>query len=92
MIVKIRQPFWGAWKMFFWENREEGYGIAEYKIRKCIERKEKLVIQYKNEKYEIGYRSLEKKVLNSPYDWEVRSGVVLKIIPRSWLKHVKEEK
>ena len=51
-----------------------------------------MIIKYKTNQYEIGYRKLRDKVLKSEYDYGARAGVRLKVIPRSWLKKIVDNK
>lgn len=44
MIIRIREPWWGAWKQFGWPKSTWGVGIDSKKIDRAIELNQKLTI------------------------------------------------
>ncbi len=54
IVLTLHEPFWGAWKMFGWDHRVEGIGVAVEAIEEARKLKKHIqvnIIKYGN--YEI---------------------------------------
>lgn len=91
LVVRLREPFWSAWKKYGWTEGIEGFGINVKVIDKAVSMKRKLKVSYKYGIYTISTekaQNLHKKYGSS---FKTRS-VTLAVLPRSEFDRVPTEK
>lgn len=90
-MFKLFEPFWGAWKIFGWKNREAGVGINVELVRLALKEKKKIIVNYQDFSYEISAIKIknfyEKSKIKPIY--KVKGDVKLIVVPFSKFKRIK---
>lgn len=84
LILKLNEPWWGAWQRFGWEKGTEGYSINEKAVIYARDNKKKILIKNKYGNYEIS----AKKAITTSMPVSARNGTELLCIPRTALKKI----
>lgn len=82
LVITLIQPFWGAYKIFNWPLKVEGFGVSIEAVDKAIALKKKIRIKLiRFGVYEISSKkALE---IGSKYKFTARDNKQLYIIPRN---------
>lgn len=88
IIINLREPYWGAWKKYGWEEGIEGFGVRESLINVARMSKKKLLISFKYGDYEITPTLAEKVVKKYKSIFIARDNTKLVVIPRNRCKKV----
>lgn len=90
LVVRLRQPFWSAWKKYGWEKNIEGLGVSSKIVRLALKLKKKIGVQDGNYGwYEKSPLKIAEEVEQYQSIMSVRGGTILWITPRSTWKKVK---
>jgi hypothetical protein len=92
IVLRLHQPFWGAWKHFSWAEKVEGFGVNLEIVKKCINEKKDLKISYPYGTYRLNNHKLNEFVKTFKYIYPVRNGVKLFVFPRTIFKKVEWNK
>ncbi len=86
-LLKLRQPYWGAWQQYNWEPRIEGFGVSAVLVEKAERFNKRIQIIFPYGQYEISPKKIRE--LTAKYDsvYLARDGTELLVTPRSsWNK------
>jgi len=91
IVLHLREPFWGAYKIYHWSERMEGLGISEEAIYYAIEvHKHIRVVVKKYGTYEImAGKAMTYGHINK---YEARDHKVIYVIPRSAFECIRKGK
>ena len=86
-LLKLRQPYWGAWQHFHWEPRIEGFGISEALVEKAEKNNKRVMVIFPYGRYEISTNKIRELVEKYKSVYSARDGTKLLVTPRSsWSK------
>lgn len=94
MLIKLHQPYWGAWQKYGWDQGVEGYGVDVEKVKEAHRNGENIEILYHGKTYTVSPKKINEFYKISPIKplfKTKRGGVTLVEIPRTLLK-VKKKK
>lgn len=82
--IKLREPYWGAWKKYGWEQGVEGFGVDGGKIIQAAEQNKMIrVVTEKYGTYEISPEDATNAVKKYNSVYKARRNKKIGVIPRN---------
>lgn len=89
--MTLQQPYWSAFQVYGWDEGVEGIGINEDIILLAEKEKKKILVNYKDAKYEITPKKA-RSICEMYHSYYLAKGVKLYEIPRTAFKKIVEHK
>lgn len=89
MLIKIKEPWWGAWKQFGWEKGTWGVGLKKLAVEQALKAGE--VIDINVWKFKTTYHVQPQAVIdyaNQHKTGHLAKGTLLLVVPSSLLETI----
>ena len=83
LLIRLHEPFWGAWQKYSWEKGIEGFGLSLALIKRAKTLKKKLMVSFPYGRYEITPRKACNQVKKYNSRFIAKDGTELYVIPRN---------
>ena len=90
-LLKLRQPYWGAWQQYNWEPRIEGFGVSKMLVEKAERFNKRIRIIFPYGQYEISTKKIRELTEKYKSVYSARDGTELFVTPRSSWNKVGEQ-
>ena len=60
MKIKLREPYWGAWKRYGWEKGVPAYSIKKSLLLEAINQDQEVIVEYKGASYRLNMDEFKK--------------------------------
>ena len=91
MKIKIKEPYWGAWKKYGWAKKTWGVGFSVAKVNKAIKLGEKIEVNIWKFKtnYIVDPKKIKDFATSTDTIFEARQKTKLYVVPYMLLEEVK---
>ena len=83
LMIRLNEPYWGAWKKYGWPRGIEGFGLSRELLDRAIAENKWIMISFPYGRYEITGKKAMKYAEKYKTSFRARADVTLFVIPRS---------